>query len=144
MDYPICIRIESAEMLVALEPGSVSEIRIAAVLSSARPLQDDAAHDISALKWDVTIEREPGKVEGARGFASINIAEGQATTISAGYRADPEAFDRLDQLLVRGASNVELHFYIEGMTRHAGEELIRWNGDRFGSPIHAVHATSEY
>ncbi|MHC9012564.1 hypothetical protein ACYX79_13185 [Stenotrophomonas rhizophila] len=144
MDYPVTIRIESAELLVSLDPGSQPEIRIVALLCNGRRLQDDAAHDLSALKWEVTIEREVAKVEGVLGFASITALHGQPTGISAGYRADPDAFDRLDQLLARNSSGVELQLYIDGMARDPGEELVRWKGDRFGSPIHAVHATLAY
>lgn len=114
------------------------------MLSDGQVLQDDAAVDISTLTWEVTIEREVAKVEGALGFASLTDDVGEGRYLNAGYRADPAAFDRLDHLLASGVPGVQLQFHIEGMRRLQGEKIVRWNAGRFGSPVQAVHATRDY
>lgn len=144
MDYPITIHVESAEVLIPCAPREQPEIRLVARLSNDRPLQTADGRDISSHTWEVTIEREVEKVDGSLGFAAISASAGQEAYINAGYRADPAAFDRLDALLARAGQTVQLQLYIDGMVRHAGEETVRWNANRMGSPIHSLNVMADY
>ncbi|MNV15454.1 hypothetical protein D3C71_1061820 [compost metagenome] len=132
---PLTIQVESASLLLPLEVGQQPQLDLTGRLSMKRALVNEDGRDISGLPWEITIERLEADEVDQTGNAFTYPHIGELKSVIAGYKASPQAFDRLTELFAKQLAHVKIRLEVSDVAAQADTEDLQWLPAAIGSPI---------